>query len=136
MKITASSKAEMMTALSFLPEVVLAPASTASWVTMPSGVTSKTQAITSATGKPRTMTSMRALTNHSGAPRRGNRTSATWISNHAITTYAAPTRKTLRRLSSSKKDICPLQSFRNNYFYNYLSQNAGFLPNNQGVKAV
>jgi hypothetical protein len=30
---------------------------------------------------------------------------ATWISNHATAAYAAPTRSTLRRRSSAKKDI-------------------------------
>ncbi len=52
---------------------------------MPSGVTSKAQAITSATGKPIIRIRVTNRGAHSGNCNCGARVAATWISNHATT---------------------------------------------------
>src|SRR5210317_665523 len=67
---------------------------------MPSGFSSKAQANTSATGKPITSRAITRRTLQSGSSSSGNITEAISTTTQETTAYTAPTRSTLRRLSS------------------------------------
>src|SRR5688572_26551891 len=71
----------------------------------PSGVTSKAQVITSTAGNPSIATRMNTRSAHGGASKAGKPIDTACTASHATTRYAAPTLKTLRRLSSAITDI-------------------------------
>ena len=71
----------------------------------PSGVNSKAQAKISTGSRPMASTTMTMRTAVAPRPNAGNTVWATWINSHATARYAAPTRSTLRRLSSPMKDV-------------------------------
>ena len=58
---------------------------------IPSGVISKAQEKTSATGKQRTITITKTFMTQAGASKVGNKIEAAWISSHATTAYATAT---------------------------------------------